>query len=171
MSFFDKAFRHKNIVCLKDMSLYLFPVSKDTQEIEEEVDEVEVYCQAAHKCHLLCLFCAVNICRFCQHDSDALNIVGSKSDKYHDTEIVENHCKSAARDKDVHHCGYNQADKSHNQDSAHGGEVFFHEQTYKRHRPECPGADEKCLCNACQGIEEEYHRHRDAIQNSVSGKA
>ena len=134
-------------------TLLVLIVSEDTEQIEEEIHEVEIESQGSEKCHLLHVFAGVG-CEL-QEMLYLLRVVSGESYEDEHADVAQNEVESGTLHKHVHDGGDDESDESHEEQLAHGGEVGLRGVAYECHYGECSGGDEEHLTYGSHAEHEE----------------
>ena len=80
-------------------------LSKNAQQIDKQVDEIEVECQGSKQGNFLCPLTSIRSLQ--KHLFDLLRVVCCQSDKDQHAYIAKNKIKHRALDEDIDDSGYN----------------------------------------------------------------
>ena len=151
------------------MNQPLPPVSEQTQQIEEQVDEVEIEAECAQQRHLLSPLSTVFLHE--QHPLDLLRVVSCQTYKHGDTHITQNQVEHCALDqKEIHQCGDNHTDEGHQRQFANRGQVGLRGVSDECHNRKCASRDQEDARNRRHRIGKEDKRHGYAVDNRVDYK-
>lgn len=147
----------------------LVSISKDSQQIQEHVDEIQIEGKASHQSHFLGLF--IDVCAvFAHHLLDFLSIVSCQSYKDQHTYIVDDPAQSVAYQEYIDHSSDDQADEGHEQDTTQFAQILFGDKAYQTHGAEGAGSNQKCGGDATLCISQEYRRERYTGEQRIKYK-
>lgn len=144
----------------------LFSVSEDAEHVQEQVDEVEVECQSAHDGHFLAGVGGAQVMGF-GNSSDFLCVIGGEAHEEENADVGDDEVKEGVVQEHVHHGGDDDAQKGHEADVAHAGEIGLGEVAVDRHDAEGAGGAEEDACNGAHGVDDEDGRHGQAVQDGI----
>lgn len=94
-------------------------LAKDSQQIKEEVDEVEVEREGAHERHLL--RCLAHVGLHGEHLLDLLRVPSGEAHENHYASIAQHEVEHAVVEKQVDHRGKDEADERHEENATQLG--------------------------------------------------
>ena len=136
---------------------FLFLVaSEDTQQVEEEVDEVEIQSQGSDESQLLSALAHIVLCL--EHHLDLLAVPGCQTYEDGYTRIAQDVFKSGTLQEHINYGGNNQTNQRHKENLAERGEILLGGVSVEGHRSESAGGDEEDFGNAGHCIYCKYRR-------------
>ena len=99
-----------------EISMCLLAVAKNTEEVDEEVDEIKVKCEATHQRQLHSRF--IHLCTV--HEEHVLNllcVINRKSRENQDAGVSANPHERSALEEEVYHRSNEQPDERHHKEA------------------------------------------------------
>lgn len=130
-----------------------------THEAEQElehVDKVQIQAERAHNDHFANHVRASHI-RI--HILNTLRIIGCQACEDQNTNRADDKVHHCGLQEDVDHHRYQQADNTHDQETAPTGQVFLRRVAKKAKTQESRRCRKESLGDRCAGIDEEDRRH------------
>ena len=119
----------------------LISSSKQSQEIKEEVDEVEIEREGSEHSNLVCgfvFFCTI------KHGLNLLAIVGCESDEDDDTDYGDDEIHHRIADEDIDNACDDDAYETHEADVAYLGEIALGDAAIECHGAKCACSHKEC---------------------------
>ncbi len=156
--------RYVAVSLFKKQALFfgLVSVAEDTQQVEEEVDEVEVEVEGADGGE------AADRVSGCSHGHclNLLCVPGGEADEDEHAGVGDDPHHRLALDEEVDEGGDDDAEQGHEEYRAHAREVVRSEIAVDAHGGEGAGGYEECRCYRLVGVGEEYRRQGQAVDGS-----
>lgn len=124
-------------------TLLVLIVSEDTEQIKEEVDEVEVEAQRTKQSEFLHMLACIGCLH--THLLDLLCVVSGESDEDEHTYVAQDIVEACAAHEHVDNSSDDKTYQSHEQQLAERRKVGLRCVAHECHNAKCTGGDEECL--------------------------